>query len=110
LREPTGDGRDAEFLPSSAWIAIARQRHWGYLKKGVAPLAALIPLMTASVSLSLALNGIVVAIGLRCLRDELRKTLWAELVRKPRDNRHCCLFDAAKSPSARDHLRRAARQ
>jgi uncharacterized membrane protein len=53
------------FLAPFAWIAIARQRHWGYLKKGVASLAALIPLMTASVLLSLALNGIVAAIGLR---------------------------------------------
>jgi len=53
------------FLSPLAWIAIARRRHWGYLKKGVASLAALIPLMTASVLLSLALNGIVAAIGLR---------------------------------------------
>jgi putative membrane protein len=53
------------FLAPLAWVFIARRRHWGYTKKTLASLVALVPLFAASVVLSLALNGIVAAFGLR---------------------------------------------
>jgi uncharacterized membrane protein len=53
------------FLAPLAWIVIARRRHWGYAKKAVASVAALIPLFAASVLLSVTLNGIIAAFGLR---------------------------------------------
>jgi uncharacterized membrane protein len=53
------------FLAPLAWIVIARRRDWGYAKKAVASIVALGPLIAAAVLLSLTLNGIIAAIGLR---------------------------------------------
>ena len=53
------------FLAPLAWIVIAQRRHWGYAKKAVASVVALVPLVVASVLLSLTLNGIIAAFGLR---------------------------------------------
>lgn len=53
------------FLAPLAWILIARQRHWGYLQKGLASAAAVVPLIAASIVLSLLLNGIIAGAGLR---------------------------------------------
>ena len=53
------------FLAPLAWIVIAQRRHWGYAKKAVASVAALVPLVAGSVLLSLTLNGIIAAFGLR---------------------------------------------
>jgi uncharacterized membrane protein len=53
------------FLAPLAWIVIAQRRHWGYAKKAVASVAALVPLVAGSVLLSLTLNGIIAALGLR---------------------------------------------
>jgi hypothetical protein len=52
------------FLAPLAWIVIARRRHWGYAKKAGASVAALFPLMVASILLSVTLNGIIAAFGL----------------------------------------------
>lgn len=51
-------------LAPLAWILIAR-REGGYLRKGVAAVAALLPLSAAAVVLSVALNAGAAAIGLR---------------------------------------------
>ncbi len=51
-------------LAPLAWILIAR-REGGYLRKGVAAAAALLPLSAAAVVLSVALNAGAAAIGLR---------------------------------------------
>lgn len=53
------------FLAPLAWILIARHRHWSYWQKGVVALGALIPLIIASVVLSLILNGAIAALGLQ---------------------------------------------
>jgi putative membrane protein len=53
------------FLAPLAWILIARYRHWSYWQKGVAGLGALIPLIIASVVLSLILNGAIGTLGLQ---------------------------------------------
>jgi putative membrane protein len=53
------------FLAPLAWILIARYRHWSYWQKGVAGLGALIPLIIASVVLSLILNGAIGILGLQ---------------------------------------------
>ena len=53
------------FLAPLAWILIAKRRHWGYAMKAAMSVAALIPLVVASVVLSLTLNGIIAAFGLR---------------------------------------------
>jgi uncharacterized membrane protein len=52
-------------LAPLAWILIARQRHWGYLRKGGVALIALVPAMIAAVVLSLVLNGLVALTGAR---------------------------------------------
>jgi hypothetical protein len=53
------------FLAPLAWILIARQREWGYWRKGIVALGALVPLSIAAVMLSLILNGAVAALELR---------------------------------------------
>ena len=53
------------FLTPLAWILIARQREWGYWRKGIVALGALVPLSIAAVMLSLMLNGAVAALKLR---------------------------------------------
>ena len=53
------------FLAPLAWILIARNRGWGFWRKGAIALAALCPLCLASVLLSLALNGAITALGWR---------------------------------------------
>ncbi len=53
------------FLAPLAWIPIARNRGWGYRRKGAMALAALLPLMVAAVVLSLILNGVIAVLGLQ---------------------------------------------
>jgi hypothetical protein len=53
------------FLAPLGWILIARQREWGYWRKGIVALGALVPLSIAAVMLSLMLNGAVAALELR---------------------------------------------
>ena len=53
------------FLAPLAWILIARHRRWSYWQKGGVALGALVPLVIASVVLSLTLNGAVAALGLQ---------------------------------------------
>jgi hypothetical protein len=53
------------FLAPLAWILIAKHRQWSYWRKGLVALGALIPLIIASVVLSLLLNGAIAALGLR---------------------------------------------
>ena len=53
------------FLAPLAWILIARHRQWSYWQKGGVALGALVPLVIASVVLSLTLNGAVAAFGLQ---------------------------------------------
>jgi hypothetical protein len=53
------------FLAPLGWILIARQREWGYWRKGLVALGALVPLSIAAVMLSLMLNGAVAALELR---------------------------------------------
>ena len=53
------------FLAPLAWILIARHRQWSYRQKGGVALGALVPLVIASVVLSLTLNGAVAALGLQ---------------------------------------------
>lgn len=53
------------FLAPLAWILIARHRQWSYWQKGGVALGALVPLIIASVVLSLTLNGAVAALGLQ---------------------------------------------
>jgi len=53
------------FLAPLGWILIARQREWGYWRKGIVALGALVPLGIAAVILSLMLNGAVAALELR---------------------------------------------
>ena len=52
-------------LAPLAWIVIARRRDWGYWMKGAISLVALVPLSVTAIGLSLLLNGIVEALGLR---------------------------------------------
>ena len=53
------------FLAPLAWILIARHRQWSYWQKGGVALGSLVPLVIASVVLSLTLNGAVAALGLQ---------------------------------------------
>ena len=53
------------FLAPLAWILIARHRRWSYWQKGGVALGSLVPLVIASVVLSLTLNGAVAALGLQ---------------------------------------------
>ena len=53
------------FLAPLGWILIARQREWGYWRKGIVALGALVPLSISAVVLSLMLNGALAALGLR---------------------------------------------
>lgn len=53
------------FLAPLAWIPIARQRHWGYLRKGGVALITLLPLMMAAVMLSVVLNRLIALTGAR---------------------------------------------
>ncbi len=53
------------FLAPLAWILIARHRQWSYWQKGGVALGALVPLVIASVVLSLTLNGAIAALGLQ---------------------------------------------
>jgi len=53
------------FLAPLAWILIGKHRQWSYWRKGLVALGALIPLIIASVVLSLLLNGAIAALGLR---------------------------------------------
>ena len=52
------------FLAPLAWIMVARNRQWGYWKKTLASIGGLVPLMVASVVLSLVLNGAIALRGL----------------------------------------------
>ena len=52
-------------LAPLAWILIARHRDWSYWQKVAAAFGALVPLVIVSVVLSLILNGVIVALGLR---------------------------------------------
>jgi hypothetical protein len=51
-------------LAPLAWVQIARRRKWSGMRKGMMALAAILPLMVASVVLSLLLNGLVARLGL----------------------------------------------
>jgi Carotenoid biosynthesis protein len=53
------------FLAPLAWLLIAKRRHWGYARKAMASVASFVPLFAGSVLLSIALNAIVAALGLR---------------------------------------------
>ena len=53
------------FLASLVWILIIRQKHWSYSKKIMISFIALIPLIVSSALLSIILNGIIAAFGLR---------------------------------------------
>lgn len=53
------------FLAPLAWILIARHRHWSYWQKGGVALGALVPLVIASIVLSLILNSAIAALGLQ---------------------------------------------
>lgn len=52
-------------LAPLGWILIARQRNWGYWKKGSIAVAALIPLGIGAIGLSLVLNRVVESSGLK---------------------------------------------
>jgi putative membrane protein len=52
-------------LAPLTWIIIARQRNWGYLRKGGVALVMLVPEMAAAIVLSLVLNGLIALIGAR---------------------------------------------
>jgi uncharacterized membrane protein len=52
-------------LAPLAWILIARRRDWGYWKKGASSFVAVLPLAIIAIGLSLVLNAIVGALGLR---------------------------------------------
>ena len=52
-------------LAPLGWILIAKRRHWGYPKKGLVSVVALIPLSIAAVGFSLLLNRVVAAFGLQ---------------------------------------------
>lgn len=52
-------------LAPLAWIVVARNRQWGYWKKTLAAIGGLMPLMVASVVISLALNGAIAFMGFR---------------------------------------------
>jgi uncharacterized membrane protein len=52
------------WLAPLAWVQIARRRNWSGVRKGMMALAAILPLMVASVVLSLLLNGLVERLGL----------------------------------------------
>lgn len=52
-------------LAPLGWTLIARQRDWGYWKKGTVSIVALLPLSAAAIGLSLLLNGAVDALGLQ---------------------------------------------
>jgi len=45
-------------LAPLGWILIARRRRWGYWRKGLAALTALLPLGVAAIGLSMLLNGV----------------------------------------------------
>lgn len=52
-------------LAPFGWILIARRRDWGYWRKGLISIGALVPLSIAAVGFSLLLNGAVAALGLQ---------------------------------------------
>lgn len=52
------------FLAPFAWILIARKPQWKISRKVSIAFTALVPLFLASVILSLALNGVIAALGL----------------------------------------------
>jgi len=52
-------------LAPLGWILIARRRTWGYWRKGIVALLALFPLSAGAIGLSLLLNGLIAAVGLR---------------------------------------------
>lgn len=52
------------FLAPLAWVLIARKREWGPRRKLLAAFGALVPLMVASVVLSVLLNGAIGLLGL----------------------------------------------
>ena len=52
-------------LAPLGWLLIARHRDWGYWRKGAVSVAAIVPLSAAAIGLSLLLNGLVAALGLR---------------------------------------------
>lgn len=52
-------------LAPFGWILIARRRDWGYKMKGIISVVALLPLSVAAIGLSLLLNHMIDALGLR---------------------------------------------
>lgn len=52
-------------LAPLGWILIARRRKWGYRRKGIISLLALLPLSAGAIGLSLLLNGLIGAFGLQ---------------------------------------------
>lgn len=52
-------------LAPLGWLLIARRREWGYWRKGAISLAAIVPLSIAAIGVSLLLNGLIGAFGLR---------------------------------------------
>ena len=52
-------------LAPLGWILITRRREWGYWRKGIVSLAALLPLSAGAIGLSLLLNGLIAAFGLQ---------------------------------------------
>lgn len=52
-------------LAPLGWLLIARRREWGYWRKGTMSLAAIVPLSIAAIGMSLLLNGLIGAFGLR---------------------------------------------
>jgi uncharacterized membrane protein len=53
------------FFAPLGWILVARQRTWGYFKKGLVSLAAIVPLGVGAAVLSWGLNSAVAAMGLQ---------------------------------------------
>ncbi len=52
-------------LAPLGWILIARRRAWGYWRKGIVSLLALLPLSAAAIGSSVLLNGVIAAVGLQ---------------------------------------------
>jgi putative membrane protein len=53
------------FFAPLGWMLIARQRTWGYLKKGLVAFAAIFPLGASAAALSWALNHAIGLLGLQ---------------------------------------------
>lgn len=52
-------------LAPLGWILVARHRAWGYWRKGIVSFLAIFPLSAGAIGLSLILNSVIAAVGLR---------------------------------------------